>query len=97
MLHSILESNICFILRIEIRKVAKILRTDSLEDENCKKLFTITAFYAARGKTFFPDFMDRNMERDACTLEPKGLFCSEDDLSLKVVHRYLKSLIYFDV
>lgn len=34
MLHSIWESNICFILRIEIRKVAEILRTDSLEDEN---------------------------------------------------------------
>jgi len=34
MLHSIWESNICFILRIEIRKVAEILRSDSLEDEN---------------------------------------------------------------
>ena len=56
MLHSVWESNICFILRIEIRKVAKILRTDSLEDENSIvtiKLFTITAFYASEGKTFF--------------------------------------------
>lgn len=34
MLHSIWESNICFIPRIEIRKVARIFRTDSLEDEN---------------------------------------------------------------
>ena len=34
MLLSVWDSNICFILRIEIRKVAKILRTDSLEEEN---------------------------------------------------------------
>ena len=37
------------------------------------------------------------MERDACTLEQKVLFFSEDGLSFKFVHRHLKSLIYFDV
>ena len=37
------------------------------------------------------------MEHDACTLDLKVLFFSEDGLSLKFVHRHLKSLIYFDV
>ena len=37
------------------------------------------------------------MERDACTLEQKVLFFSEDGLSFKFVHRHLKLLIYFDV
>ena len=49
------------------------------------------------GEDLFPDFMDGNMERDACTLEQKVLFFSEDGLSFKFVHRHLKSLTYFYV
>ena len=37
------------------------------------------------------------VEHDACTLDLKVIFFSEDGLSLKFVHRHLKSLIYFDV
>ena len=55
MLHSVWESNICFIRRIEIRKVAKILKTDSLEDENSiVTSFLLSRHSAAKGKTFFP-------------------------------------------
>ena len=44
MLHSVWESNIFFILRIQICKVSKILRTDSLEDENS----IVTSFLLSR-------------------------------------------------
>ena len=42
--HSVWESNICFILKIEIRKVAKTFRTGSLEDENS----IVTSFLLSR-------------------------------------------------
>lgn len=94
MLHSVWESNICFILRIEIRKVAKILKTDSLEDENS----IVTSFLLSRhsmpprGRPF-----SRFHGQKHFTLELKVLLFSEDGLSLKFVHRHLKLLIYFDV
>ena len=49
------------------------------------------------GKRNFVHHFVWNMEHDACTLDLKVLFFSEDGLSLKFVHRHLKSLIYFDV
>lgn len=53
----------CFILRIEICKVVKIQRTDSLEDENC----IVTSFLLSRHsmppreRAFF-FFIDGNLE-----------------------------------
>lgn len=57
---------------------------------HCNKLFTITAFHATKGKSFFLFHWRKLGAYKKC-------YFSLRMVSLKFVHRHLKSLIYFDV